>query len=365
MRGFFSEVHMVRGRAFHPRAHRVGARLHPPASPRGFETPREGAPAWAREALAAARAGQLGETGGVAPRVRPHLGAVGLLGELALFAAACVFLSASAGGGMGIILLGLIALGFSVTLAASRLYEYRFVARTHPGRGGRPAFALVSRGIALAQDGRVVALAWSDVLEIVALPPRGLGRHGPSLVFVVSPQRRSPPWVEILPTRFGLNLWDLLPEAERLRAAQRRQLAAVSETSRAPYRVAGREELGSRALALADNVAALADAMLAASPLPGCFPVPGGSFHGNLMLTPSALVYVDRRKVRFGALRLPSLRRVPWSEVAELDAEGGSLRVRMREPDDDLCLRGLEYPALLVAAVASAYLRGAAPLARI
>ena len=53
-----------------------------------------------------------------------------------------------------------------------------------------------------------------------------------------------------------------------------------------------------------------------------------------------------------------------WSDVCELSVDGGALRVHMHEPDDDLRL-SLGYPALLIAAVAAAYLRGAVPLSRV
>lgn len=335
-----------------------------PVRLRGFETTRDGAPTWARDAIAQARAGQLGIAGGSAASARPRLGVLGLALELGLMLGAAWFVTAATGGGMGILLLGLLLVGFAGALVTARLSEYRHVRRIHPGGHDRPSLALCTRGVALEQDGRVIALPWQDVIEIVALPPHGLGRHGAALVFVVSPQRRSPPWVQVLPSRFGLSLWDLLPEAERLRASARRIMNAgggdLAGDVRAPYRESGREELGARARELAENTCALASAMVRAQPIPGCFHVPPGSFSGrSIMFTPSALIY----RINRGAF--PIMRRLAWSDVAELDADGDSLRVRMREPDDDVTLHNLAYPALLVAAIAVAYLKGAVPLARI
>jgi len=328
---------------------------------RGFESPREGAPIWARDAIAAVRARLAGAPfGGQAPAPRPRLGWRGLAVELAAVIGALGFLTASARGGMGMILIGMLATGLALALAAARVAEYQRVAVAHPAGEQRPAFALTREGIALEQDGRMIAVPWSDVLEIVALPPFGLGRHGAVVAFVVSPHRRTLPWVEVFPTRFGLSVWELLPEAERLHGAARRE-AAGGAMRQAPYRSSGREELGVRARDLAENVGALASALVRSQPLPGCFRVPGGVGRGALLLTPSALCYLT------GSSRgpAPPIRRVAWTDVAELAAEGGELRIHMHEPEDDVTLRGLGYPALLIAAVAAAYLRGAVPLSRV
>ena len=231
---------------------------------RGFETLREGAPTWARNAIAATRAGAaaapgpVGVRGGVAPTQRPLLGAGGLAGELAVAALGLGFLSASAGGGMGMILICMLVVGLALALAVTRLVEWRWAASAHPGGELRPALALAPEGIALEQAGRLIAVPWSDVLEIVALPPRGLGRHGARAAFVVSPHRRSRPWIEVVPSRFGLTVWELLPEAERLHQQARRSQAGGPTATQAPYRCSGREELGARARDLADDVSALA-----------------------------------------------------------------------------------------------------------
>ncbi len=333
---------------------------------RGFETLREGAPTWARNAIAATRAGAAavpgpaGVRGGVAPAQRPVLGARGLAGELAVAALGLGFLSASAGGGMGMILICMLVVGLALSLAVTRLVEWRWAASAHPGGELRPAFALAPEGIALEQAGRLIAVPWSDVLEIVALPPRGLGRHGARAAFVVSPHRRSRPWIEVVPSRFGLTVWELLPEAERLHQQARRSQAGGPTATEAPYRSSGREELGARARDLADDVSALAGALVRSQPLPGCFRVPMGLGRGAVLLTPHALCYL----LGAGRGRAPAIHRVPWSDVCELSVDGGALRVHMHEPDDDLRL-SLGYPALLIAAVAAAYLRGAVPLSRV
>ena len=85
-----------------------------------------------------------------------------------------------------------------------------------------------------------------------------------------------------------------------------------------------------------------------------------GLGRGAVLLTPHALCYL----VGAGRGRAPAIHRVPWSDVCELSVDGAALRVHMHEPDDDLRL-SLGYPALLIAAVAAAYLRGAVPLSRV